>query len=227
MDLRPGSEVNNRRNRYSPASPSSRIRGSKAPAALKRITLELGNNSGTIIEEDADVDKAVPRTVVSSFANSGQTCISLQRLYLHEKVAPAFTEKLLAATAALKIGNPLDRDCDVGPMIDEKEARRAEEWIREAVAQGAWVLTGGKGEGRILWPTVMTDVKPDMKVVCRETFAPLACLIPYPRFEDALEMLRFPLRPSGRDLHQRPPKSVCRDQAGRRRRHHGERHVHI
>jgi len=160
-----------------------------ARAGLKKVTLELGNNSGTIIEEDADIEKAVPRCVVSSFANSGQICISLQRLYLHEKVASAFTEKFLAATRTLKVGNPLERDCDVGPMIDEREARRAEEWIREAVAQGARVACGGKREGRMLWPTVMTDVKPDMKIVCQETFAPLVCLIPYRTFEEAVAML--------------------------------------
>jgi acyl-CoA reductase-like NAD-dependent aldehyde dehydrogenase len=160
-----------------------------ARAGLKRVTLELGNNSGTIIEEDADIDKAVPRSVVSSFANSGQICISLQRLYLHQKIAPAFTEKFLAATRALKVGNPLERDCDVGPMIDEREARRAEDWIGEARAQGARVLCGGKREGRMLWPTVMTDVRPDMKVVCQETFAPLVCLIPYSSFEEALTLL--------------------------------------
>jgi acyl-CoA reductase-like NAD-dependent aldehyde dehydrogenase len=158
-------------------------------AGLKRVTLELGNNSGTIIEEDADVDQAVPRCVVSSFANSGQICISLQRLYLHEKIADAFTEKFLAATAKLKVGNPLDRDCEVGPMIADEEAARADEWIKEAVTQGAKILIGGKREGRMLWPTVMTDVKPNMKVMCQETFAPQVSLVRYGRFDEALEML--------------------------------------
>ena len=158
-------------------------------AGLKKVTLELGNNSGTIIEEDADIDQAVPRCVVSSFANSGQICISLQRLYLHEKIADQFTEKFLAATARLKVGNPLDRDCDVGPMISEEEAERAESWMKEAVAQGAKVLIGGKREGRMLWPTVMTDVKPDMKVMCQETFAPQLSLVRYRAFPEALELL--------------------------------------
>jgi len=158
-------------------------------AGLKKVTLELGNNSGTIIEEDADIDQAVPRCVVSSFANSGQICISLQRLYLHEKIADQFTEKFLAATARLKVGNPLDRDCDVGPMISEEEAERAESWMKEAVAQGAKVLIGGKREGRMLWPTVMTDVKPDMKVMCQETFAPQVSLVTYRSFPEALELL--------------------------------------
>ncbi len=105
-------------------------------AGLKKVTLELGNNSGTIIEDDADIDQAVPRCVVSSFANSGQICISLQRLYLHEKIAEEFTDKFLAATEKLKVGNPLDRDCDVGPMITESEAERAEAWMHEALPKG-------------------------------------------------------------------------------------------
>ncbi|MGH9460190.1 MAG: aldehyde dehydrogenase family protein [Vicinamibacteria bacterium] len=158
-------------------------------AGLKKVTLELGNNSGTIVEEDADIDRAVPRCVVSSFANSGQICISLQRLYLHEAIADEFTEKFLAATARLKIGNPLDKDCDVGPMIAEAEAERAEQWMQEAVAQGARVLIGGRREGRMLWPTVMTDVKPDMKVMCQETFAPQVSLVRYRSFDEALAML--------------------------------------
>jgi len=158
-------------------------------AGLKKVTLELGNNSGTIIEADGDIDAAVPRCVVSAFANSGQICISLQRLYLHQAIATEFTRKFVEATAELKVGNPLDKDCDVGPMIDEKEAMRAEAWINEAVAQGAKVLVGGKREGRILWPTVLDNVRHDMKVICQETFAPLVSLVTYKDFDEALELL--------------------------------------
>ncbi|MBI2002700.1 MAG: aldehyde dehydrogenase family protein [candidate division NC10 bacterium] len=158
-------------------------------AGLKKVTLELGNNSGTIIEADGDMDAAVPRCVVSAFANSGQVCISLQRLYLHQAIAQEFTKKFVEATARLKVGNPLDKDCDVGPMIDEKEAQRAEAWITEAVAQGAKILVGGKREGRILWPTVLDNVRHDMKVMCQETFAPLASLVTYKDFDEALELL--------------------------------------
>ncbi|HEY8536861.1 MAG TPA: aldehyde dehydrogenase family protein, partial [Vicinamibacterales bacterium] len=158
-------------------------------AGLKRITLELGNNSGTIVEPDADLDLAVPRTVVSAFANSGQVCISLQRLYVHRAIADAFVERFLAATRALKVGNPLDRDCDVGPMISDEAAERAESWIREAVAEGATLLAGGRREGRLLWPTVLTDTRPDMKVMCREAFAPLVSIVVYDEFEEALRLL--------------------------------------
>jgi acyl-CoA reductase-like NAD-dependent aldehyde dehydrogenase len=158
-------------------------------AGLKKVTMELGNNSGTIIEPDANLEEAVPRCVMSAFANSGQVCISLQRLYLHRAIAAEFTKRFLAATARLKVGNPLDKDCDVGPMIDEAEAVRAQSWIDEAVAGGAKVLIGGRREGRVLYPTVLADVRPDMKVMCSETFAPLVSLYEYETFEEAVRML--------------------------------------
>ncbi|MFC1679374.1 aldehyde dehydrogenase family protein [Elusimicrobiota bacterium] len=158
-------------------------------AGLKKISLELGNNSGTIVEPDSDWKGAVERCVVSAFANSGQVCISLQRLYVHESIVGDFTEALLAATAKLKVGDPVEKDCDVGPMISLGEAERAEEWLKEAVAGGAKVLAGGKRDGVMVEPTVLTDVKPDMKVVCEEVFAPVVCVIPYSDFDEALRML--------------------------------------
>jgi acyl-CoA reductase-like NAD-dependent aldehyde dehydrogenase len=158
-------------------------------AGLKRVTLELGNNSGTIVEPDADLDKAVPRCVVSAFANSGQVCISLQRLYVHEDIAKEFIDRLVAETASLKVGNPLDRDCDVGPMIAEEAALRAEQWIKDAVAEGARLLVGGQREGRILWPTVLADTRPEMKVMCEEAFAPLVSVVVYRDFDEALRLL--------------------------------------
>jgi acyl-CoA reductase-like NAD-dependent aldehyde dehydrogenase len=158
-------------------------------AGLKRVTLELGNNSGAIVEPDANLDLAVPRTVMSAFANAGQVCLSLQRLYVHERIADAFLERFVAATRALKIGNPLDHDCDVGPMISDEAADRADTWIKEAVGQGAKLLVEGRREGRMLWPTVIINTTPDMKVVCREAFAPLVCVMVYRDFEDALRQL--------------------------------------
>lgn len=158
-------------------------------AGLKKVTLELGNNSGTIIEPDADLDAAIPRCAVSAFANSGQVCISLQRLYVHRSIFDEFTKRFVETTANLKVGNPLDKDCEVGPMIDEGEAVRAEEWIREAVAEGAKVLIGGKREGRVLLPTVLVDTRPEMKVMCQEAFAPLVSIYRYDTFEDAVSMV--------------------------------------
>jgi acyl-CoA reductase-like NAD-dependent aldehyde dehydrogenase len=158
-------------------------------AGLKKVTMELGNNSGTIIEPDADLGAAVPRCVVSAFANSGQVCISLQRLYVHRSVAAEFTRRLVDATSKLKIGNPVEKDCDVGPMIDEAEAKRAEAWIREAVAEGATLLIGGKREGRVLYPAILTNARAEMKVMCQEAFAPLVSLYEYDTFEDAVRMV--------------------------------------
>ncbi len=158
-------------------------------AGLKRVTLELGNNSGTIVEPDANLELAVPRTVMSAFANAGQVCISLQRLYLHASIAPAFLDRFLAETRALKVGNPLDRDCDVGPMIGDEAAERAVEWIQEAVAEGATLLEGGRREGRLVWPTVLTDTRPEMKVMCREAFAPLVSVVVYQDFDEAVRLL--------------------------------------
>jgi acyl-CoA reductase-like NAD-dependent aldehyde dehydrogenase len=158
-------------------------------AGLKRVTLELGNNSGAIVEPDANLDQAVPRTVMSAFSNSGQVCLSLQRLYVHQAIADQFLARFVDATRALKVGNPVDRDCDVGPMIADEAADRAEQWIREAVSQGASLAIGGQRDGRMLWPTVITNTTPEMKVMCREAFAPLVCVIPYKDFDDALRLL--------------------------------------
>jgi acyl-CoA reductase-like NAD-dependent aldehyde dehydrogenase len=158
-------------------------------AGLKRVTLELGNNSGTIVEPDADLDRAVPRTVTSAFANAGQVCISLQRLFVHESIAVVFLDRFLARTRALKVGNPLDPDCDVGPMVSDEAADRAAEWIHEAIADGARALTDQRREGRLLWPMVLTDTRPDMKVMCREAFAPLVSVVVYRDFDEALAML--------------------------------------
>ncbi|MBP2674957.1 MAG: Aldehyde dehydrogenase [Deltaproteobacteria bacterium] len=158
-------------------------------AGLKKVTMELGNNSGTIVEPDADLSAAIPRCVVSAFANSGQVCISLQRLYVHKAIAKEFTERFVAETAKLKVGNPLDRDCDVGPMIDLKEAERAEAWVKEAVREGARILIGGGREGRLMQPTVLAGVRPEMKVMCREAFAPLVSIYEYDKFEDAVAMV--------------------------------------
>src|SRR4030066_1392521 len=132
---------------------------------------------------------AIPRCAVSAFANSGQVCISLQRLYVHKSIAKEFTKRFLETTAKLKVGNPLDKDCEVGPMIDEAEAKRAESWIKEAVSEGAKVLIGGKREGRILHPTVLVNARPEMKVMCQEAFAPLVSIYEYDTFENAVAMV--------------------------------------
>lgn len=157
-------------------------------AGLKKVTLELGNNSAAIIEADADLGAAVPRCVASSFGQQGQSCISVQRIYVHRDAATAFLDGFLAQTAALRVGNPADPDTDVGPMISEDAARRAEAWVNEAVAAGASLAAGGRRDGAIFWPTVLTDAKPDMKVVCDEVFAPVVSVMVYDDFDEALRL---------------------------------------
>jgi acyl-CoA reductase-like NAD-dependent aldehyde dehydrogenase len=158
-------------------------------AGLKRVTLELGNNSGTIVEPDADLEKAIPRSVMSAFANAGQVCISLQRLYVHEAIAERFIAEFVRQTSALKVGNPLERDTDVGPLVSDEAADRAESWIHDAVREGATLLAGGRREGRLLWPTVLIGTRPDMAVMCQEAFAPLVSIVTYRDYAEALRLL--------------------------------------
>lgn len=160
----------------------------KSRAGLKRVTLELGSNSPTIIEEDGDVDAAVSRCVVGSFANSGQVCISVQRIFVHKARYEEFLQKFVAATKALKVGDPMDPSCDIGPMISNVELERAVSWIEEAKKAGAHVETGGEVVGKCLTPTILTGVTPDMKIVCSEVFAPIVSVIPYDTFEQALDL---------------------------------------
>jgi len=161
----------------------------KEESGLRRVTLELGNNSATIVHEDADLDSAVPPCVAHSFGNAGQVCISVQRLYVHEGIFDVFAERFIAETSRLKLGDPTDPATDVGPMIDEKEAARAEEWVMEAVAKGAEVLCGGNRDGALMEPTVLVKTRSDMKVVCDEIFAPVVSLIPYRNIDEAFTAL--------------------------------------
>jgi acyl-CoA reductase-like NAD-dependent aldehyde dehydrogenase len=163
-------------------------RGIKSRAGLKRVTLELGSNSPTIIDEDADIDKAVARCVVGSFANSGQVCISVQRIFVHEKRHDEFVEKFVAATRKLKLGDPMDRNCDIGPMIDRSELNRAAEWLEEAKTAGAVIATGGAVVGNCLEPTILVNVTPAMKVMCSEVFAPIVSVVSCKDFDEALDL---------------------------------------
>ncbi|HEX5773695.1 MAG TPA: aldehyde dehydrogenase family protein, partial [Geomobilimonas sp.] len=160
----------------------------KARCGLKRVTLELGSNSPTIIEEDGDVDAAVGRCVVGSFANSGQVCISVQRIFVHRNRYAEFVDKFVTATRQLKVGDPLDKGCDIGPMISRKELGRSLEWLEEAKKMGAVVAAGGEAVGNCLQPTILTGVTREMKVMCSEVFAPIVSVLPYDTFDEALEM---------------------------------------
>jgi len=157
-----------------------------AVAGIKKVTLELGNTSPVIIAPDADLDLVAKRAALGAFYNSGQVCISVQRIYGQQSIVAPFTEKFVRASEAMIVGDPLDERVDVGPMIDLKEAERIEQWVQEAQRGGAQVLTGGRREGAVYWPTVLSGVTADMKVVADEVFAPVASVLPYDDFDDAL-----------------------------------------
>jgi acyl-CoA reductase-like NAD-dependent aldehyde dehydrogenase len=161
----------------------------RAKSGLKKLTLELGSNSACIIDESADLDLAVPRCIVGSFAYAGQVCISVQRIYIHQRIFDEFAKRFLKGTEALKLGDPLDVETDVGPMITEEDARRAENWVNEAAAGGAKIMIGGKRKKNFYYPTVLTNVKPEMKVMASEVFAPVVCLVPFEDFSDAVRMV--------------------------------------
>jgi acyl-CoA reductase-like NAD-dependent aldehyde dehydrogenase len=158
----------------------------KAKSGKKKVILELGGNAAVIVHGDADLGFAAERCVAGGFSYAGQSCISAQRIYVQRGVEQKFTEALLARVAKLVTGNPLDDATDVGPMINEDAARRAESWINEAVQQGATLLAGGTRRGTVLDPTVLSHPRPEMKVSCEEVFAPVVVVQPYEQFDAAL-----------------------------------------
>lgn len=158
----------------------------KAKAGQRKITLELGGNAGVIVHDDADIEFAATRCTTGAFSFAGQICISVQRIFVQKSVFERFKGLYLKKVSALKYGDPLDETTEIGPMIEEAAAGRTEEWIKEAVAEGATVLAGGKRNGAYLEPTVLTDTKPSMKVCGEEVFAPVVTLEPYDTFEEAV-----------------------------------------
>ena len=154
----------------------------KRRAGKKRVTLELGGNAGVIVHSDGDLAYAAQRCVVGGFSYGGQTCISVQRILVHRDVFDQFTKLLVDGVRKLKIGDPMDENTDVPPLIREQDAGRATEWIDEAVAGGAQLLCGGKRHGAIVEPAVLTGTTPEMRVNCAEIFAPVVTLEPYDEF---------------------------------------------
>ena len=160
----------------------------RAKAGAKRVALELGGNAAVVIEPDADLAWAATRCAVGGFTYAGQSCISTQRIYVHERVYQAFLDLFLPNVRQLKVGDVLDDHTDVGPMISLEAAERVERWIAEAVAGGAEIAVGGKrpGGGIFLEPTVLLHTTADMKVNCEEVFAPLVTVTPYRTLADAI-----------------------------------------
>ena len=153
----------------------------------KRVTLELGGNAGVIVHSDADLDFAAQRIAFGGYYQAGQSCISVQRVLVASEVYDDFAARLTKQVESLKVGDPMDPTVDVGPVIQAQEVERIQGWVDEAVSQGAQVLTGGTGEGPIFQPTLIADVKPEMKVCREEVFGPVVTISPYQTFNDALK----------------------------------------
>jgi acyl-CoA reductase-like NAD-dependent aldehyde dehydrogenase len=160
--------------------------GLKHRAGKKKVALELGGNAGVIVHADADIDFAAERCALGGFSYAGQSCISVQRIFVQRGIEEKFTSSLLARVGKLKLGDPLDESTDVGPMINEEAAKRAASWVEEAAKGGAKILAGGKRNGALMAPTVLSDTKPNMRVNCEEVFAPVVVIEPYDDFADAL-----------------------------------------
>jgi len=158
-------------------------------AGMKRVTLELGSNSALVIDDDSHLEEALSRCVVGAFAYSGQVCISVQRIIVHRSLAGRFLERFIPMVQEIAVGNPLEAATELGPMIEEREAVRAEQWVNEAVDQGAEILTGGEREGALYHPTVLDNVTQEMKVVSSEVFAPVVVVQRYDEFDEALALV--------------------------------------
>jgi len=157
-------------------------------AGLRRTQLELGNISSTIICDDASLETAADKCVAAGFRKAGQVCTSVQRILVDEKVVEAFVDLLVQRTSNLKVGDPREENTVVGPMIDEKEARRAEQWIDEAITAGASPLTQPRRKGALLWPTILNNVNGEMRVVCEEIFAPVLSILPVSGLDQAIDI---------------------------------------
>lgn len=159
----------------------------QSQAVGKKLALELGGNAAVIVHADADLKRAAQRTAAGGFGYAGQSCISVQRVLVQEDVAKEFTDLLLKETAALKAGDPNQKDVTVGPVIDEAALTRIMKWIDEAKKEGAKVLAGGTKIQNVVQPTILTDVKHTSLISCEEVFAPVVIIEKYKSFDDALK----------------------------------------
>lgn len=161
----------------------------KEQSGKKKIVLELGGNAGVIVSDDCDIELAVARCVVSGFSYSGQTCIHAQRIFVQKLRFDEFTNRFVAATANLKVGDPALEETDMSIMIDEPNAVRVEQWVEEATGMGARILCGGERKGNLYAPTVLTGTDNSMKVCSREVFGPVVVIESYDTFNDAVRLM--------------------------------------
>jgi acyl-CoA reductase-like NAD-dependent aldehyde dehydrogenase len=157
-------------------------------AGIKKVLLELGGNAATVVHHDADLKRAAAMCAKNGFSNSGQTCISVQRIYVQQSIVRDFSEQLREEVLKLKIGDPLSKETDIGCLVDINNANRIMEWIDEAVNLGAELICGGKQHGTTVEPTVLLNSPQNSKIVCEEVFGPVVSIIPYETIEEAIEM---------------------------------------
>ncbi|PLX50717.1 MAG: aldehyde dehydrogenase [Desulfobulbaceae bacterium] len=179
----------------------------KARAGKKKVVLELGGNAACLVDEDADLDDAVNRIIIGAFYQSGQSCIGVQRIVIHDKVYDVFRDKLVAATEKLIMGDPRREETFIGPLISEKEAVRLEQWITSALEHGATLLCGGRRQGAMLAATLLENVDRQEDICRQEAFGPVAVLSRFNDFEEALAEInasRFGLQAGifTRDIHK-------------------------
>ena len=148
--------------------------------------LELGGNAGVIVDRSADLGWAVRRILVGAFSYAGQVCISVQRMFVHEAVWDEFMAAFVEGAKGLRVGDPLDPQTDLGPMVDATAAARTERWVQEAVALGGRLLLGGSADGNFFGPTILTDTPTTAQVCSNEAFAPLVVAFPFADFDDAV-----------------------------------------
>ncbi|MDE3180372.1 MAG: aldehyde dehydrogenase family protein [Acidobacteriota bacterium] len=158
----------------------------RAKSGLRRVSLELGNNSSLIVEPDADLETLIPRCVTGSFSHSGQVCISVQNIFVHEQIVNEFTDRFVEATRKLKIGHPLEESTEISSLINTDAAERVECWIAEARDAGGRILTGGKRQRATIEPAILTNVPPHVRLSCQEVFGPVASVHSYGAIEDAI-----------------------------------------
>jgi acyl-CoA reductase-like NAD-dependent aldehyde dehydrogenase len=155
-------------------------------AGIKKVSLELGGNAATFIDKSANIKLSANRCAFGAFVNSGQVCISLQRIYVDETIYDQFAKAMKEETQKLVVGSPYDDDTFIGPLIDEESLNRAKSWCESAIEEGAVCIAGNQNDGMNFYPTIMTEVTDDMKIICEEVFAPIVSLVKVKSYDEAI-----------------------------------------
>jgi acyl-CoA reductase-like NAD-dependent aldehyde dehydrogenase len=158
-------------------------------AGIKKVALELGGNAATYIDKSADLDLASARCALGAFVNSGQVCISLQRIYVNAKIYDEFAAKMAQESKKLIVGSPYNDDTFMGPLINDEACVRAMKWVESAIKEGAVPMLAPHRDGKIFYPCVMTDVRDDMAIICEEVFAPIVSLVKVDSFDEAISKM--------------------------------------